>query len=228
MITFLSLLLLFTPVQEQVTSTSTPPLEVLGVEVLAYEVIARGVRAPRETSPPSGPLSSQDVIGVRGSTARRDQPTIESRSRDLAKVGNGTGLGTGSQPVFIRSSGGYRYVYQVQVKNVSPKKIKSILWEYQLTDSSGTTINSQRLFLCKMTVKSGNVELLRAGTPAPPNRVVSADSAEEQSQKQRAVINRVEYSDKSTWIRDGWKPVTLSGDAATRAKDLREGQCTPL
>jgi hypothetical protein len=232
MITLLSLLVLFTPVQDQVTSVpsvSTPPVEVLGVEVRLYELTVRNVRAPRETSPPSGPLSNTDVIGVReASPARRDQPSIESRSRELARVGNGTGTGTGSQPVFIRSSGGYRYEYRVQVKNVSPKKIKSILWEYQLTDSSGTTIISQRLFLCRKTVKPAKVELLRAGTPAPPNRVVNADTSDEQSQKQRAVINRVEYSDGSTWIRDGWKPEKLTDDAAARAKDLRDGLCTPL
>ena len=69
------------------TSVNTPAVEVLGVEVLLHELTVRNVRAPRESSPPSGPLSSQDVIGVRGSTARRDQPTIESRSRDLARVG---------------------------------------------------------------------------------------------------------------------------------------------
>ena len=233
MVMLLSLVLLFTPVQDQVTSatsvTTTPPVEVLGVEVLLHDLTTRKVRAPRQSSPSYGPLSSQDVIGVRGSsTARRDQPTIESRSRDLAQVGNGTGTGTGAQPVFIRSSGGYHYEYQVQVKNVSPKKIKSILWEYQLTDSSGTTIIAQRSFLCAMTVKAGDIKLLRAGTPAPPNRVVSADASQEQSQKQRVVINRVVYSDKSTWSRDGWKPEKLTGNAATRVKDLRDGQCTPL
>ena len=100
MITILSLLLLFTPVQDQVTSATSvtkPPVEVLGVEVLLHELTVRNVRAPRESSPSSGPLSDQDVIGVRrSSTARRDQPTIEKRSSDLAKVGNGTGTGTGA------------------------------------------------------------------------------------------------------------------------------------
>jgi hypothetical protein len=232
MITLLSLFLFFTPVQDQVTSTTSvtgPPLEVLGVEVFLYELKVRNVRAPRESSPPSGPLSNTDVIGLRGSsTGRRDQPTIESRSGDLARVGNGTGTGTGAQPVFIRTSGGYHYQYRVQVKNVSPKKIKSITWEHQVTDSSGATIISQRLFVCRTTVKPGKLQLLRAGTPAPPNRVVSADPSDEQSQKQRVVINRIEYSDKSTWTRDGWKPENLTGSAAARAKDLRDGQCTPL
>lgn len=229
MITLLSLFLFFTPVQNQVTSMPAQPVEVLGVEVFLYELKVRNVRAPRESSPPSGPLSNTDVIGVRGSsTGRRDQPTIESRSRDLARVGNGTGTGTGAQPVFIRTSGGYHYEYRVQVKNVSPKKIKSITWEYQVTDSSGATIISQRLFVCRTTVKPGKLELLRAGTPAPPNRVVSADASDEQSQKQRVVINRIEYSDKSTWTRDGWKPENLTPSTAARVKDLRDGQCTPL
>lgn len=229
MITLLSLLLVFMPVQEQATSETKPPVEVLGVEVFLHDLTVRGVRAPRQTSPPSGPLSTQDVIGVRGSsTARRDEPTIESRSRDLAQVGNGTGTGTGAQPVFIRSSGGYHYEYRVQIKNVSPKKIKSIRWEYQLLDSSGTTIIAQRPFLCSMTVKAGDIKLLRAGTPAPPNRVVSADDSQEKSQKQRVVINHIVYSDKSTWTREGWTPEKLTGNAAARVKELSEGQCTPL
>ena len=233
MVTVLSFLLLaqsFAPPQQQVTPASTQPVEVLEVEVLMYEVKVRTVNAPRQTSPPSGPLSNTDVIGVRGSsTGRRDQPTIESRSRDLGRVGNGTGTGTPGPPVFSRTTGGFRYVYTVRVKNVSPKKIKSIVWEYQLLDSSGSTIISQRPFLCAMTVKSNDIKLLRAGTPAPPNRVVSADTSADEAQKQRAVINRVEYSDKSTWVRDGWTPDDLTRKAiTTRGKDLPDGQCTPL
>jgi hypothetical protein len=232
MVTLLSFLLLapsFAPPQQQVAPASTQPVEVLEVEVLMYEFKVRKVNAPRPTSPPSGPLSSQDVIGVRGSTARRDEPTIESRSRDLAKVGNGTVTGTPGPPVFSRTSGGYSYVYTARVKNVSPKKIKSIVWEYQLTDSSANTIISQRPFVCAMTVKSNDVKLLRAGTPAPPNRVVSADTSADDAQKQRVVINRVDYSDKSTWVRDGWTPDDLTRKAITaKGKDLNDGQCTPL
>lgn len=222
MITLLSLLLLFTPVQEQVTSASTPPLEVLDVEVRAYEVKRPVYSAPSNTSPPSGPKINGDVNKARGSTARREQQKIESR--DLGRVTTGTP----PPPVFRRPTGQYHYEYRVRVKNVSRKKINSILWEYQITDSSGTTIISQRPFLCSMTVKSGSNKLLRAATPSPPNRVVSTDSSEEQSQKQRAVINRVEYSDGSTWIRDGWKPEDSTRDATTKHKDLRDGQCTPL
>jgi len=226
MVTLLSLLLLahlFTPAQEQVTSTVTPPLEVLDVEVRAHEVKAPAIR--RASNPwPSGPMNNSDVNKARDSTARREQQIIESRPRDIAKAGTEPG----PPPVRTQPSDQYHYEYRVRVKNVSPRKIKSILWEYQLTDSSGTTIISQRLFLCVMTVKAGSNKLLRVGTFVPPIKVVSADSSQEQSQKQRALINRVEYSDRSTWVREGWKPDDLTRDATTKGKNLRDGQCTPL
>ena len=228
MATLLSLLLLvqfFTPAQEQVASAATTPLEVLDLEVLMYEWKIPAIRNPGHTPPP-GPVNAQDITGVRGTTTGREQPTIERRSRDLAKVGKETPAS--SQPVSRPASTRYSYQYRVRVKNTGPKKTKSIIWEYQLTDSSGTEVISQRLFLCSATVKPDTVKLLQAGTLAPPNRVVSADPAD-QSQKQKAVINRVEYSDGTRWIREGWKPddSTLR-DEAKKRRDLGDGQCTLL
>lgn len=222
MITLLSLLLLaqlFAPAQEQVASAAIPPVEVLDVEVRTYEVKPRMIRETRETAP-IGPTINTDVNKGRAATISGQR----NRSRELTRIGTGTS----PQPVPGRSPGGYSYEYRARIKNVSPKKIKSILWEYQLTDSSGATIVSQRLFLCAMTVKSGSDKLLRVVTPSPPNRVVSADTSEEQSQKQRAVINGIKYSDGSTWFREEWKPDDLTRDAITKQRDLRDGQCTPL
>ena len=221
MVALLRLLLLaqlFTSAQEQVTTASAPPLECLDVEVRAYEVKLPVFSAPSNTSLP-GPRTNSDVNKSRMPSAPRERSTVASRARDAGNVSTGP-----PPPISRRPSDTYHYEYRVRVKNVSPKKIKSILWEYQVTDTSGTTIISQRLFLCAMTVKSGKDKLLRAGTPSPPDRVVSSDSSEEQSQKQKVVINRVEYSDGSTWTRDGWKPEDLT----TKGTDLRDGQCTPL
>ena len=222
MIMLLSLLLLtlfLTPAQEPGTSAGALPLEVLDVEVLAYEFKARNVRNTPVSAPP-GPVDARDIRGVRGDTARREEPTIGNRSRELGEVGKGTA----PQSVPTRSIGGYSYVYRVKVKNTTPKKIKSIVWEYQLRDSSGTEILSQRFFVCAMTIKSGSVKLLAAGTPSPPSRVVSADTSDDKPQTHKVVINHVEYVDGSKWMRDGWKPQDLI--RPDTGKDLRDGQCT--
>lgn len=222
MVTLLSLLMLtlfLTPAQEPVTSTNATPLEVLEVEVLAYEFKGRSARGPQVTTPP-GPVDARDITGVRGSTANREPPTIEDRSRELRDIGKGsTPQGGPTRATPAR----YSYVYRAKVKNISPKKIKSILWEYQLLDSSGAAIISQRLFVCAMTVKAGDVKLLAAGGP-PPSRVV--DISDDKPQKQKVVINRVEYADRTTWTRPGWKPDDLTRPDA--GKDLRDGQCTVL
>ena len=222
MVTLLSLLLLaqfFTPAQEQTISAGAPPLEVLEVEVLAYEFKPRRVRDPRNPPPP-GPVDARDIRGVRGDTATREQPTIGDRSRELREIGRRTDR----QPVMTRSSGGYSYEYRIRVKNTSPKKIKSILWEYQLPEGSDSTIVGQRLFFCPVTVKPGSIKLLAPRTPSPPSRVVSAETSDDKSQTHKAIINRVEYSDGSTWIREGWK----QEDATMKARDLRDGHCILL
>lgn len=207
MVTLLSFVLLaqlFLPVQEQVTSAGAPPVEVLDVEVLASEFKARRVPDPR-TAPPPGPVSrpstAQDLRGVRGANPSREQPSIESRSRELREIGRRAD----PQPVFTRSSGGYVYEYRVRVKNTSPKKIRYIFWEYQLTDHSGAAVVSQRSFASKASLKPGSVKVLQAKTLSPPSRVVSADTSEENAQKQKVVITRVEFNDGSTWIRDASK-----------------------
>jgi hypothetical protein len=215
------LTLFLTPAQEPVSSTSAPPLEVLEVEVFPYEFKPQSVRGPQVSAPP-GPVDARDITGVRGSTANREPQTIEDRSRELRDIGKGSAPQGGIR----RSTGGYSYVYRASVKNISMEKIKSILWEYQLLDSSGTEILAQRLFVCAMTVKPGNVKLLSAGTASPPSRVVSADASDDKPQKQRVVINRVEYADGSTWTREGWKPDDLT--RADAGKDLRDGQCRAL
>jgi hypothetical protein len=219
MVTLLSLLLLaqlFTPAQEQVTSASGPPVEVLEAEVRMHELKTRIGGNPRDVKPP-GAVGSAQIPGVR-ETIIREQPTIEDRSTELGKVARRSA----SEPV--RSPRGYIYEYRVRVKNTSRKKIKSILWEYQLTEGSGAAIVSQRVFLCATTIKSGSVKLLAARTPSPPNRVVSAGTPDD-SHEQKAIVNRVEFSDGSTWMREGWKQ---EADATTKGRDLRNGQCTML
>lgn len=225
MITLLALLLmvqLFTPPQEQVTSAGGPPVEVLDVEVEMHNWKSRALLAPRRKPP--GAVGAQQIPGVLPGRDETEPPTIEERSIELGRVDRRPA----SDPVPARSASGYIYDYKVRLKNTSSKKIKSILWEYQITDGSNGAIVSQRVFLCAATLKSGGIKQLAARTPSPPNRVVSAETPDE-SQKQGAVINQVEFSDGSRWVREGWKQEdSTRANAATKARDLREGQCTLL
>jgi hypothetical protein len=222
----LSLVLLaqfFMFAQEQAPSSSVTPVEVLEVEVLMREVKANRVRDSRAT-PPSGPVNATDIPGVRPKPDSREQPTISDRSREL----RGVGSRTAREPVPVRTEDRYIYYYRVRLKNTHSKKIKSILWEYQLLDGTGSTI-SQRLFFCNVLIKAQSVKVLQPGTFSPPNRTVSADNPDDPTQKQKVVVNQIEYGDGSMWMRDGWKEDDLKRiDPTGKIRELRDNQCTLL
>ena len=226
MVMLLSLILLaqfFMTAQEPVSSAGVSPVEVLEVEVLMREVKANRVRDPRATPPP-GPVSATDIPGVRPKPDSREKPTISDRSRELREIGSRTVR----EPVLVRSEDRYIYHYRVRLKNTSTKKIKSILWEYQLLDGTGSIL-SQRIFFCSVTIKAQSDKVLQPGTFSPPNRVVSADNPDDLAQKQRVVVNQVEYSDGSIWMRDGWTQDDLTRiDPTKKVRDLRDNQCTLL
>ena len=224
LLSFILLAQFFMTAQEQVSSAGVAPVEVLEVEVLMREVKARRVRDPLNPPPP-GPVNATDIPGVRSKPDNRQQPTISDRSRDLRDVGRRTV----QQPVPARSKDRYVYEYRVRLKNTSPKKIKSILWEYQLLDGSGSTILSQRVFFCNVTIKAHSEKVLQPGTLSPPNRVVSADNPDDPAQKQKVVVNQIEYSDGSIWMRDGWTKDDLTRiDTTRKVRDLRDNQCALL
>ena len=209
---WLSLLLLTLLPTAQVTSVDGPPLEVLEAEVVVQKLRPRTGRDIK----PLGAVGSEEIQGTRAKRYEREQPTIEDRSIVLGRVARRSG-----QADLPRSSGGYIYEYRVRVKNTGAKKIKSVVWEYQVTDGSATTVVPQRVFLCAASIKPGSVKQLAARTPSPPRRVVNAEDTLE---KQNVIVNGIEFSDGSTWIREGWK----DADASSKTRNLVNGQCTLL
>lgn len=224
LLSFVLLTQFFTFTQEQVTSAGAPPIEVLEAEVLMMEVKGNRSRVPR-TTPPPGPVDATEIPGVRSKPDNQSQPTISNRSRDLRNVG--------SQPVResvpVRTEDRYVYYYRVRLKNTSPKQIKSILWEYQLLDGTDSTILSQQIFFCNVTIKAQSVKDLQPGSYSPPNRTVSADNPDDRTQKQRVVVNQIEYSDGSIWMRDGWTQDELKRiDPTGKIRTLRDKECARL
>ena len=214
---------LLTTAQDQVTLAGAPPVEVLQIELQKRELKGEPFRVERRDTPPRPPFSTADIPGTRGSTTTKEKLTIEERSRELRELSRKTS----GKPVPRVVVDQYSYHYRLKLKNASQKKIKSILWEYQLTDGSDSTILGQRFFLCGLTLKPGNTKDLKATTFSRPDRVVSAESVEDTSQKAKAVIHRVEFVDGSVWTREGWKPEDLPRpDAIT--KDVRDGRCGAL
>ena len=194
------------------------PVEVVDLEVLMYPATPRpSAPGPKPAATPPGLIVIDDLADGRRSE-RRDPMTIRNRSIELR---------TPSGQVISRPAGASsvmsRYEYRVRIRNAGAKKIKSILWEYQLRDATNSSTISSRLFFCAISVKPKALSWLLARTPADPINA-SAEASAAEPRKQRAVINRVEYADGSTWQRPEWHAAESNRPEAI--SELREGQCT--
>jgi len=99
------------------------------------------------------------------------------------------------------------YTYRIKVKNMNTKTIKNVFWEYQIFESQNPENMSRRQFFCWAKMKTNDVALFQAISSAlPATKAISAKALEDPKNAftQRAVINRIEYSDNTTWQRDGW------------------------
>lgn len=207
------------PAQSQENSPSGP-VEVVDLEVYMHPVTPRpSVPAPKPAPTPPGLIIVDDLADGRRSE-RRDPMTIRNRSLELRKVPSGRAE---SRPAGA-SSPSSKYEYRLRVRNAGAKKIKSILWEYQLRDASNTSTISSRLFFCAVVLKPRGLSWVLARTPADPINVASAEASAVEPRKQRAVINRVEYADGSLWQRPGWQPADSKRPDAI--SELPVGQCT--
>src|SRR5688572_2035458 len=187
------------PPQGQEKSQSDP-VEVVDLEVVMYLAAPRpSAPGPKPAATPPGVIIVDDLADGRRSE-RRDPMTIRNRSIELR---------TPSGQVVSRPAGASsvmsRYEYRVRIRNAGAKKIKTILWEYQLRDATNSATISSRLFLCAASVKPKALSWLLARTPADPLNA-SAEASAAEPRKQRALINRVEYTDGSTWQREAWNP----------------------
>ena len=99
------------------------------------------------------------------------------------------------------------FAYRVKVQNASSKEIETVFWEYQFIDRSAPENIVHRQFLCAVHIKSDKAKELNAFSLTGPPDVVSVKSLANQSGdafQEKVLINRVEYTDGSSWYRKDW------------------------
>lgn len=222
MLSLLLLLLLVTPAQGQPGLADGPPVELLDLAVVVRVVRPQQSTGGRDHPRPPESINSREDIPGNSSSARKDKPTVASRSAELSKI---AGRGP-SYPPAGGSSPVQRYEYRLKVRNTGAKKVKSILWEYQVLAPAAASTLSRRHFLCAAEIKPGADRKLSVTSPLAPFNVVSADGPGDQSPKMKAVVNRVVYADGSTWQRGDWEQSeSESAGAGDGGRSLRGGEC---
>jgi hypothetical protein len=116
------------------------------------------------------------------------------------------------------------YFYHLEVKNNGSRSIKSFAWQYE---SSGVPDPSDRHFYCVVNAKPNQKRRFDLYTPLAPSRVVDVTTASEKpgNPKGLVVINKIEYTDGTTWLRPNWNPATFSAEATHK---VEAGRCVGL
>lgn len=159
-----------------------------------------------------------------GRSNRMIEKTIEERSQDLSRIENAARRTALPPPSNI-------FLYELKVKNLDEKTIKSFIWEYQLVRESVPQNASSRRFLCIQKIKAGDSKTLRIISHLPPVNVVEASVSSGESKKDFVVdvlVNRVEYADGTVWKRVDWDDSKYVLDSPEIAEKLRFNDCTAL
>jgi hypothetical protein len=101
------------------------------------------------------------------------------------------------------------YVYRVKFRNSSSKVIEAVFWEYQFREATDAAYLSRRQFLCVSSVKPDKEKELKGFSLSGPSDVVSIGALtkkdSEKAFNETVVINRIEFTDGTSWQRRDWK-----------------------
>jgi hypothetical protein len=212
---FLPFLLIFASLgQNIVSSDEGSPVVVLGFK---WSKSRRTVALPEPvTAAPAAAMTRNDTNYERN--RRINEPagatdpnagTVDARSAALEKT-----VQESRSPKRKPVDG---FAYEVKVRNMSAKDIEIVFWEYQFQESSNTANLVRRQFLCGVHIKPNQGKELQAFSVLGPSVAISVDSLANKSGKlfeEKAVINRVEYTDGSIWQRKDWNMAEMKSAIA--------------
>jgi len=115
-----------------------------------------------------------------------------------------------------------QYFYNLEIRNTGQKIMKSFAWQYQPGEAPDAL---DRQFFCSLNAKPNTNKVFELLSPLAPSRVVNAAHVDSKNQKEKIMINQINYTDGSVWKRPGWNPATFSSDATSK---VEPGKCIGL
>ena len=202
-------------IQAQTETEKTASLAVVKFNCGIYREPNNVVRSVQEPDQPMEPIRAMPV-------PPRNETVVEKSRREMNEQRVAL-RGVELNAALSANKGVKLYFYHLEVKNIGTRKIKSFAWEYQ---SSGVSDPSDRQFYCAVNAKPNDKKEFYLLAPFAPSRVVDAASAGQKTDKKGlVVINKVEYTDGSIWVRPGWKQSTFSTEFTDK---VTIGQCLGL
>jgi len=107
------------------------------------------------------------------------------------------------------------FAFQAKIHNASQNTIEVVFWEFQFIDAANPANVNRRQFMCGINLKPDKDKELQAVSALGPATINAATVAGGAGQE-RAVINRVEFSDGKSWMRKDWNAAEIK-DSYKRA-----------
>lgn len=144
----------------------------------------------------------------------RNRNSIENRSRDMAELERSVmGESYYRRPVDL-------FRYRVSLKNTGVRIVKAIVWDYQASDTDEFADVVHRQFRCTTKMKPNQSQRFEGFSVLPPTRVITASGPK--SFSERVILNRIEYTDGTSWQRADWREPDVSSNHSSR------GNCQQL
>ncbi len=212
---FLIIAALVVGIQAQTETEKTASLVVVKFNCGIYREPNNVVRSVQEPDQPMEPIRAMPV-------PPRNETAVEKSRREMNE--QRVALRSVELNAALSANKGVKlYFYHLEIKNIGTRKARSFAWEYQ---SSGISDPSDRQFYCAVNAKPNDKKEFHLLAPFAPSRVVDATSAGQKTDKKGlVVINKVEYTDGSIWVRPGWKRTTFSTEFTEK---VGIGQCIGL
>jgi hypothetical protein len=99
------------------------------------------------------------------------------------------------------------FTYEVKFKNVNPKQMLTIFWEYQFKETVAPENTSRYRFACGVKIKPDKEKVVQVFSTHSPGGVINVKNLSKASSKQfdeSVVIDRIEFEDGSVWQRRDW------------------------
>jgi len=144
----------------------------------------------------------------------RNRNSIENRSRDMADLERSVmGESYYQKPIDL-------FRYRVSLKNTGIRIVKAVVWDYQASDTDQFNDAVHRQFRCTAKMKPNQSQRFEGFSVLPPTRVITA--AGEKSFSERVILNRIEYTDGTSWQRAEWREPEVTSTYSSR------GNCQQL
>lgn len=200
--------------------TQSPPPETSDLQVLKFSsgriAEPRGVIRPVDDP---GPSMNEPVTIVQ--QPKNEPQEVKNRREMAARQAELRGLDAEVAQSRQRPAGP-QYFYHLEIRNTGPKTMKTFAWQYQPGEAPDAL---DRQFFCSLNAKPNSNKVFDIFSPLAPSRVVDAAHIESKNQKEKILINLINYTDGSVWKRPGWNPATFSADATSK---VESGKCIGL